>query len=44
MNEMFSSTVDAQEFTDEIPGFACSYVIAAADPEGGSTVIVDEAV
>jgi hypothetical protein len=44
MNEMFISAVDAQEFTDEIPGFACSYAIAAADPDGGKSVIVDEAV
>jgi hypothetical protein len=44
VSEMFISTVDAQEFTDEIPGFACSYAIAAADPEGGSSEIVDEAV
>lgn len=44
MNEMFVSAVDAQELTEEIPGFGCSCAIAAAAPEGGSAVIVVDAV
>ncbi len=39
------SAVDAQKFTDEVPGHsACAVAIAAGKPEGGTATMLDETV
>lgn len=45
MKDADAFVIDAYEFTDEVQGYsACAYAVAANKPQGGGSVIVDEAV